>query len=92
MEITAAERSPASVSTWKTFDRQQECIYHAIRTDLPKGASIYIDPNGGYAAQILAELSTLWAVPQPAPTSAGWKISEVPGIACSGVSLKVSRT
>ena|ERR1022692_4323667 len=92
VEITAAERSPTSVSAWKTFDRQQECIYRAIRSDLPKGAAIYINPNDGFTAQILAELSTLWAVPQPTPTSAGWTISEVPGTACSGVTLKVRRS
>ena len=65
MQVNAAELSPKSIEAWATFDRQQECIYRAIRSELPKGATVYIhddlvysyfaagrtvDPVGGAAA------------------------------------------
>jgi hypothetical protein len=89
--VNSGELSPGAVSAWHRFDRQEECVYHAIRSDLPKGAAVYIDDPVAYNAQRLAELSTLWAVPQPGPATARWTISLVPGQACSGLSLRVRR-
>ena len=38
LEVNAAALSPASIRTWTSFDREEECIYRAIRSDLPEGA------------------------------------------------------
>ena len=91
LAVNAGELSPGAVKAWTRFDRQEECIYHAIRSELPKGAAVYIDDPVVYDAQRLAELSTLWAVPQPRPAAARWTLSLVPGQACSGLSLEVRR-
>ena len=64
LQGNAGELNPGAIKAWARFDRQEECIYHAIRSELPKGATIYIDDPVAYDAQRLAELSTLWAVPQ----------------------------
>ena len=69
VQTTAAVLSPASIKHATAADQQEECIYHAIRSELPSGAAVYIDDPvvqwGNF--QRLAELSTLWAVPQPSP-------------------------
>lgn len=88
---TAGELNRGSTEAWARFDRQQACIYHAIRSQLPKGAAVFIADRDVYDAQRLAELSTLWAVPQPNPATARWTLSLVPGQACSGLSLRVRR-
>jgi hypothetical protein len=89
MAVNAWELSPAGAKAWAKFDRQEECIYHAIRSEVPEGATVYIDDAVVYDAQRLAELSTSWAVPQPSPATARWTLSLVPGRACSGRSLEV---
>jgi hypothetical protein len=93
LQTTAALRRPASVRRATVADQQEECIYRAIRSELPKGAAVYIsDP---VHVQLLAELSTLWAVPQPSPVTARWTISLVRGSHlpgdCLGLALEVRR-
>jgi len=73
LQATAAFLRPASVERAAVADRQEECIYRTIRSDLPRGAAVYIDDP--VHVQRLAELSTLWAVPQPGPATAQWTIS-----------------
>ncbi len=92
LQLNEAQVSPGAIKAWTKFDRQEECIYHAIRSELPKGATVYIDDHVVYDAQRLAELSTLWAVPQASAAAARWTLSLVPGHACSGLSLEVRRT
>ena len=79
VQATAEVLSPASIKHATAADRQEECIYHAIRSELPRDAAVYInDPVlqlGNF--QRLAELSTLWAVPQPSPATARWTLSLV---------------
>jgi hypothetical protein len=98
LQTTAEVLSPASIKDATAADRQEECIYHAIRSELPQGAAVYVnDPVVHWRNfQRLAELSTLWAVPQPSPATARWtvslvrKLSLVPGH-CSGLALEVRR-
>lgn len=53
----------------------EECLYHAIRSAVPEGARVYVrNPDAGRAQQ-LAELSTLWAVPQTDLTRARWALT-----------------
>jgi len=72
-------------------DRQEECIYRAIRSSLPKGAAIYV-PDYAYGNEVRAnDLATLWADPQPTPASANWTVSLVRGHECSGLKLSIRR-
>ncbi len=90
LNVTAAELSHRSMSTSRAVNAQEECIYHQIRVRLPKGAAVYVQGTGNeFNAQELLELSTLWAVEEPYPSSAKFMISIVPGNSCSGESLKV---
>jgi hypothetical protein len=100
LQTTAALLRPASIRSAVVADRQEECIYRAIRSELPKGAAVYIsDP---VHVQRLAELSTLWAVPQASRAAARWTIALVPVSSvgpgsrvpwrCYGLTLKVRRT
>jgi hypothetical protein len=99
LQTTAVFLRSTTVRTADVADQQEECIYHAIRSKLPKGATVYI--NDPVHVQRLAELSTLWAVPQPRPATAQWTISLVPVTSvasgpaadrlCYGFELKVQR-
>jgi hypothetical protein len=92
LAVNARELSPAAVKAWARFDRQEECIYRAIKSEVPEGATVHVDDPVVYDAQRLAELSTLWAIPQPSSATARWTVSLVPGQTCSGLSLEVRRT
>lgn len=100
LQTAAAILRPASIRAAVVADRQEECIYRAIRSELPEGAAVYIDDDPDHV-QRLAELSTPWAVPQASPGTARWTISLVPGSSvspgsavpgdCFGLALKVGR-
>jgi hypothetical protein len=99
LQATTAFLRPASIKSAVLADRQEGCIYRAIRSELPKGATVYI--NDPVHVQRLAELSTLWAVPQASPVTARWTISLVPRSSpvpgspvpphCHGLVLEVRR-
>jgi hypothetical protein len=91
LQTTTALLRPGSVRGAVVADRQEECIYRAIRSELPKGATVYI--NDPVHVQRLAELSTLWAVPQPSLATAHYRLILVPARGhCSGLALEVHRT
>jgi len=81
--------SQASIGAWTTNNDQEECIYRAIRSDLPESARVFIDGKSTYDDYRLAELTTTWAVPQPGPATADWTMSLAAGRACSGLALQV---
>jgi hypothetical protein len=100
LQTTSALLRPRAIRRSLVADRQEECIYHAIRSDLPKGAAVYISDQ--VHIQRLAELSTLWAVPQPSRATARWTMALVPDSSgapgsharwrCYGLALEVRRT
>jgi hypothetical protein len=100
LQTTTALLRPRAIRGSVVADRQEECIYHGIRADLPKGAAVYI--NDQVHIQRLAELSTLWAVPQRRRATARWTIALVPDSPhgpgshlrwrCYGLALEVRRT
>jgi hypothetical protein len=100
LQTTTAILRPGSIRSAVVADRREECIYRAIRSDLPRGAAVYI--NDPVHVQRLSELSTLWAVPQVSPATARWTISLVPSSSlgpgsdarsrCYGLALEVRRT
>ena len=92
LQTTAAILSPASTRQAAAADRQEDCIYQAIRSELPKGAAVYVDSRDYHVRQRLAELSTTWAVPQASLATARWKLAlvRVRGH-CSGLALEVRR-
>jgi hypothetical protein len=95
LQTTAALLRRGAIRSAVIADRQEECIYRAIRSELPKGAAVYI--NDPVHIQRLAELSTLWAVPQASPATARWTIALVRSRGsrlpwpCYGLALKVRR-
>jgi hypothetical protein len=89
LQDTAANLGKNSVKAAAANDRQEECIYRAIRSKLPKGAPIYV-PDYAHGNEVRAnDLATLWAVPQPGPATARWIVSLVPGRECGGLRLEV---
>jgi hypothetical protein len=99
LQTTTAFIRPRAVRRAVIADRQEECIYRGIRSELPKGATVYI--NDPVHVQRLAELSTLWAVPQARRAAARWTIALVPSSSlgsgspvrwrCYGLALEVGR-
>jgi hypothetical protein len=99
LQTTTAFLRPGSVRSAVVADRREDCIYRAIRSELPKGAAVYV--NDPVHVQRLTELSTLWAVPQVSPATARWTISLVPSSSvahgsyarssCYGLALEVRR-
>jgi hypothetical protein len=99
LQTTTAILRPESIRSAVVADRREDCIYRAIRSDLPRGAAVYI--NDPVHVQRLSELSTLWAVPQVSPATARWTISLVPSSSlapgsdarsrCYGLALEVRR-
>jgi hypothetical protein len=55
--------------------RQEECVYDAIRLLVPKGATVYVTARQFQPTQRLAELSTLWAVPEANIADAQYQLS-----------------
>ena len=99
LQTTSAFLRPQAIRGAVAADRQEECIYRAIRSELPKGAAVYIDDP--VHVQRLAELSTLWAVPQASRAAARWTISLEPAShgrgsvarwRCYGLALEVRPT
>ncbi len=92
LQITGAALRPATIRHQTALFRQEECLYRAIRSEVPKGAAVYVNSPHWTHTQRLAELSTLWAVPQPSLATAQWKLSLVPARGhCFGLALEVSR-
>jgi len=80
---------PQAVHQQTTNVLAEQCLYQAIRSEVPKGALVY--PQDGYYKQQLAELSTLWAVPVATLAQARYQLAVIPGGQCHGLALKVSR-
>jgi hypothetical protein len=92
LQTTAAALGPAMSDRQTTLFQQEECLYQAIRSMVPKGATVYVDIPYWPLMQKLTELSTLWAVPQPSLATAQYKLSAVSAHGdCSGIALEVRR-
>ena len=92
LQLTAGVTTPQWIAEQSAQLRQEECIYHAIRSQVPKGAAVYVTSPDYQPTQRLAELSTLWAVPQASLATAQWRLSLVPAHGhCSGLALEVRR-
>jgi hypothetical protein len=89
LELNASLLTPAAVSQATAADRQDMCLFQAFRRELPKGATFYDGADLAHFQQ-LAELATLWAVPEQTPAAARWRVAVVPG-QCARVGLKVWR-
>jgi hypothetical protein len=92
LQFTANFVTPRQISSHASGLRWEECIYQAIRSQVPEGAAVY--PSGPTWALTLrlAELSTPWAVPQASPATAHWRLSLVPAYGqCTGLALEARR-
>jgi hypothetical protein len=79
VHLTKQYTSPAWTSEFTQAYQVEECLYHAIRSAVPRGAPIYITNSYAGHTQLLAELSTLWAVPQENQSAADWALSILHG-------------
>lgn len=92
MRFTASVTTPKSMAANHAAMQGEECIYNAIRSDVPKGATVYTGGQRWPYMQRLDELSTLWAVPQANQADAQYWLTLVKGHGpCDGLTLKVRR-
>lgn len=68
------QRPAALTQAYGTY-RQELCFFHAIRSDVPEGAAVYVNSSNLSHSQRLAEWSTLWAVPKKHEAAAQWVLS-----------------
>jgi hypothetical protein len=78
LQLTAGTLTPTLVEQQTAALRQEECLYQAIRLLVPKDARVYVDAPRFQPTQRLAELSTLWAVPEASLANAQYRLSLVP--------------
>jgi hypothetical protein len=90
LQLNASLLTPAAVNASASADRQDMCLFLALRHELPKGAAFYDAGANGADYQHLAELATLWAVPEQSPGAARWRVAIVPGH-CASIGLRVWR-
>lgn len=55
--------------------RQEVCLFRAIRTDVPRGAAVYVESASEPHSQRLSEYSTGWAVPKVHQADAQWLLT-----------------
>ena len=92
VQFTGTVTTPKWIAEQTVKLKQEACIYHAIRAQVPKGAAVYVTSPDYHPTQRLAELSTLWAIPQVNLATAQWRLSLVPAHGhCSGLALEVRR-
>jgi hypothetical protein len=92
VQFTASVTTQKYMAHSKDLMRQEQCIYSAIRSRLPTGATIYTDGQFWEYVQRLDELSTTWALPQANRADAQWRVTLVPAHGqCGGLALKVNR-
>ena len=87
LELWNDALTPQSIAYQTAMLRQEECIYHAIRAEVPKGAPVYITGPNGW---LLTELTTLWGVPQARLADAQCRLSlgQVPDQGhCRGIAV-----
>jgi hypothetical protein len=77
VQLTRSVTTTTFVAQTNTQMRQEECIYSAIRLLVPKGATVYVTAPQFQPTQRLAELSTLWAVPEANIDDARYRLSLV---------------
>lgn len=90
LQLKAGLLTPAAITSATAADRQEMCLFEALRRELPKGATFYDSDAHPARFQRLAELATLWAVPEQAPSAARWRVAIVPGH-CARIGLRVWR-
>lgn len=94
VQATGSVARPRGLGAATAAYRQEKCIYRAVRSELPRGATIFISEPAEYStnAARVVELSTTWAVPQPAPATARWTATLIPEPGhCRGLALEVRR-
>lgn len=91
VQLTATFLAPGQTALQTSLYRQQQCIYRAVRDEVPKGATVYItSPPNAVPTERLSEVSTLWAVLEANPAAARWMLSLVPASGhCGGQEVEV---
>lgn len=68
-------QSPAARALDFATYRQEVCLFDAIRSDVPKGAAVYVESPSEPHTQRLSEYSTGWAVPKEHRAGAQWVLT-----------------
>jgi hypothetical protein len=90
VRLIANQENTSVVSTWKTFDVQQQCLRDAITHRIPRGSRVHISSDqSAFQAGQLAELSIPWATPVVGGDHAAYRLAIVRGAQCDGEALDV---
>jgi hypothetical protein len=92
LQLTANATTAKSIANQEAQLRQEECLYKAIRLMVPHGATVYVTAPRFPPTQRLAELSTLWAVPEANIARAQWRLTLIPARGHSIVPFPVTKT
>ena len=92
VQFTASATTPKAMAANQALMQREECVYNAIRSELPRGATVYTSGQHWQYTQRLDELSTLWAVPEVNRADAQYSLTIVnaPGH-CDGQKVQVRR-
>jgi hypothetical protein len=91
LQFTSQVTAPTFIQGQTAALGQEECLYYAIRSQVPKGAAVYVDGPESEIERVY-ELSTLWVVPQASLATAQWQLSIVPAPGhCGGLALEARR-
>jgi hypothetical protein len=91
LQLNSTLLTRAAVRSATAADGQVTCLFHALRRELPKGATFYDSSANVTHFQRLAELATLWAVAEENPAAARWRVDIVSAGHCAHIGLKVWR-
>jgi hypothetical protein len=92
VQFTASVTTQQYTANANASMRWEQCTYNAIRSILPKGATIYTDGQFWMRIQRLDEFATTWAVPEANRADAQWRVTLVHKHGqCGGLVLKVTR-
>jgi hypothetical protein len=91
VQLTAGILNPQAVRAANQFEALTECVYRAIRAEVPRGASIYTDSSNRFTYQQIVETSTLWATPRITLAQAEYEVNldKAPDAPCDGRVLTV---
>jgi hypothetical protein len=91
VQLTAGILNAQAVRAANQFEALTECVYLAIRAEVPRGASIYVDSANRFTYQQIVETSTLWATPRIRLARAQYEVNldKTPGGRCDGRALAV---
>jgi hypothetical protein len=78
LQFLSPDLTASSIAGQTAQLQQLECLYQAIRIEVPKGATVYVNYPRAPITDRLSELSTAWAVPQERLADAEYRLTLAP--------------